>query len=104
MHKHYRGDVVYCPEDDVHFPTLTVKETLSFAVKTRIPNRRSRLHSRKEFVDNAVELLGTVFGLRQVMDNKVGNAAVHGVSGGQRKRVSIAEALAIRARLGAWDK
>lgn len=24
--KHFRGDVQYCPEDDVHFPTLTVNQ------------------------------------------------------------------------------
>lgn len=104
VHKHYRGDVIYCPEDDVHFPTLTVKETLSFAARTRMPNKQSRFGSRDDFTKNVVETLGTVFGLRHVMDTKVGNAAIRGVSGGQRKRVSIAEALATRARLGAWDK
>jgi ATP-binding cassette, subfamily G (WHITE), member 2, SNQ2 len=28
MHKHYRGDLGYAPEDDIHFPSLTVHETL----------------------------------------------------------------------------
>ncbi|THH12068.1 hypothetical protein EW145_g234 [Phellinidium pouzarii] len=104
VRKHYRGDVIYCPEDDVHFPTLTVKETLSFAVRTRMPRSSVRLNlSREEFVKGVVDTLGAVFGLRQVMDTKVGNAAIRGVSGGQRKRVSIAEALATRAKLGSWD-
>ncbi|KAI5121205.1 hypothetical protein M0805_006006 [Coniferiporia weirii] len=101
--KHYRGDVVYCPEDDVHFPTLTVRETLSFAARTRVPSSSARPGTRAEFVNGITDTLGTVFGLRHVMDTKVGNAAVRGVSGGQRKRVSIAEALATRAKLGAWD-
>ena len=26
--KHFRGDVQYCPEDDVHFPTHTADQTL----------------------------------------------------------------------------
>jgi ATP-binding cassette, subfamily G (WHITE), member 2, SNQ2 len=39
-----------------------------------------------------------------VRKTKVGDAAIRGVSGGERKRVSIAEALATRARLGCWDK
>ena len=28
MAKHYRGDIGYSPEDDIHFPTLTVRQTL----------------------------------------------------------------------------
>lgn len=106
VHKHFRGDVIYCPEDDVHFPTLTVQETLSFAARTRMPNKNVRLDgmSKDEYVETVTNTLGTVFGLRHVKDTKVGDAAIRGVSGGERKRVSIAEALATRAKLGAWDK
>ena len=50
--------------------------------------------SKKELEDELVETLCTVFGLREVRGTKVGNAAIRGVSGGQRKRISIAEALA----------
>ncbi|KAL5527915.1 hypothetical protein ACEPAG_6716 [Sanghuangporus baumii] len=105
IRKHFRGDVIYCPEDDIHFPTLTVEQTLKFAVRTRMPNKRARIGaaSRKQFTDDAVNTLATIFGLRHVKKTKVGNAAIRGVSGGQRKRVSIAEALATRARVGAWD-
>lgn len=106
MNKRLRGDVIYCPEDDVHFPTLTVSETLTFAARTRAPTRTARLNglSRAGYVDALTDILGTVFGLRHVKDTKVGNAAIRGVSGGERKRVSIAEALATRAKLGCWDK
>ena len=106
IHKHFRGDVIYCPEDDIHFPTLTVQETLSFASRTRIPNKNVRPDglTKSDYVDTMTSVLGTVFGLRHVKDTKVGNAAIRGVSGGERKRVSIAEALATRAKLGAWDK
>ena len=40
MYKHYRGDIQYSPEDDVHFATLTVRQTLDFAAKTRTPQAR----------------------------------------------------------------
>ena len=50
------------------------------------------------------QVLTTVFGLRHVVDTKLGGAALRGVSGGEKKRVSIAEALACRALLSAWDK
>ena len=103
--KHYRGDVTYCPEDDVHFPTLTVEQTLTFASKTRVPQKRPGDGiTRKEFVARAVEVLTTVFGLRHAKKTQVGDASIRGVSGGEKKRVSIAEALATRSILGAWDK
>ncbi len=123
----YKSDVLYCPEEDLHFPTLTVAETLAFAAYTRTPARKSRpdishaktsagkhggpipgknedAASREECVDLMVEVLLTVFGLRGVRDTKVGDAWVRGVSGGQKKRVSICEALASRGRVCCWDK
>lgn len=30
--KHYRGEVNYNEEDDLHFPTLTVEQTLDFSL------------------------------------------------------------------------
>ncbi|KAI0089451.1 pleiotropic drug resistance ABC transporter [Irpex rosettiformis] len=103
IEKHYRGDVQYCPEDDVHFPTLTVEETLRFASKTRAPKNRLEGRSRKEFEKTVVDLLMSVFGLRAQRDTKVGDAWVRGVSGGEKKRVSLAEVMATRCLLGAWD-
>ncbi|KAF8997054.1 pleiotropic drug resistance ABC transporter [Cyathus striatus] len=102
IQKHFRGDVQYCPEDDIHFPTLTVEQTLKFAATTRTPRGRGDL-SREQYVDNVVEMLMTIFGLRHTRNTPVGDAAIRGVSGGEKKRVSIAEALASRALVGAWD-
>ncbi|RDB27092.1 Brefeldin A resistance protein [Hypsizygus marmoreus] len=100
--KHYRGDVQYCPEDDVHFPTLTVQQTLDFAAKTRAP--KARLHaSRSEYVTKMTEVLMTIFGLKHTKNTPVGDAAIRGVSGGEKKRVSISEALATRSRVHSWD-
>ncbi|KAK7033390.1 pleiotropic drug resistance ABC transporter [Favolaschia claudopus] len=100
---HYRGDVQYCPEDDVHFPTLTVEQTLQFAAQLRAPPAKARLETREEYTESMVEILLTIFGLRHVRQTPVGDNAIRGVSGGQKKRVSIAEALATRMRIGAWD-
>lgn len=102
--KHYRGDVQYCPEDDVHFPTLTVEETLTFAAKTRTPRNRALGETRDLHVANAVEILTTVFGLKHVRGTPVGNAFIRGVSGGEKKRVSITESLATLSKLNSWDK
>src|SRR5437588_2446889 len=40
MHNNFRGEVIYNAEIDVHFPHLTVGETLSFAAQTRAPRNR----------------------------------------------------------------
>ena len=80
VEKHYRGDVQYCPEDDVHFPTLTVEETLTFAAKTRTPQSRLPDETREQHVNRVVDVLTTVFGLRHVRKTPVGDAAIRGVS------------------------
>ncbi|KAG1861109.1 ABC-2 type transporter-domain-containing protein [Suillus subalutaceus] len=101
--KQYRGDVIYCPEDDVHFPTLTVEQTLSFAIKTRTPHARFIDQSRDQFNRDVVDILIRIFGLHHARNTVVGNAAIRGVSGGEKKRVSIAEALSCRSLISSWD-
>ncbi|RDB26487.1 ABC transporter CDR4 [Hypsizygus marmoreus] len=71
--KHYRGDVQYCPEDDVHFPTLTVQQTLDFAAKMSTP--KAQLHAtRSEYVTKVTEVLMTIFGLKHTKNTPVGDA------------------------------
>ena len=101
---HYRGDVQYCPEDDVHFPSLTVEQTIGFAAKTRVPRARVQGLTRKQFWMQITDILMTLFGLRHVRKMPVGDAALRGVSGGEKKRVSISETLATRNLLACWDK
>jgi ATP-binding cassette, subfamily G (WHITE), member 2, SNQ2 len=101
--KHFRGDVTYCPEDDIHFPTLTVDETLRFAAKMRAPHNRFEENSRSNYVTNITNIIQTIFGLRHVKNTPVGDAAIRGVSGGEKKRVSIGEVLTLRSTITAWD-
>lgn len=103
MRKHFRSDVIYESELDVHFPHLTVEQTLKFAVSCKTPQLRVNNVPRKEYINRMTEILATVLGLRHVYKTKVGNDFVRGVSGGQRKRVSIGEAMACRATLSCWD-
>jgi len=103
LQRNFRGDVQYCPEEDVHFPTLTVEQTIGFAAETRTP--RNRLgKSRREYRDTVTDVLTTLFGLRQVRKTPVGNAQIRGISGGQKKRVSLAEVLATSPYIACWDK
>ncbi|KAK6725417.1 hypothetical protein SNK04_004222 [Fusarium graminearum] len=95
--KNYRGIVTYIPEDDLHLPTLTVRQTLDFALQNKTPKRW--LHQAPRFIQE----FGQAFGMTHVMDTLVGNEYIRGVSGGERKRVSILESLASDASVSAWD-
>ncbi|KAL7268661.1 hypothetical protein RUND412_008706 [Rhizina undulata] len=103
MKKRFRGDVVYNPEVDTHFPHLNVGQTLSFAAETHAPSTRLEGYSRARYVESLKDVLATTFGLRHTLSTKVGDDFVRGVSGGERKRVSIAEMLATKASVGYWD-
>ncbi len=88
---------------DVHFPHLTVDQTLKFAIACKTPNIRPKNVSRNQYINAYRDILATVFGLMHALNTKVGNDFVRGVSGGERKRVSIAEALSARASVYLWD-
>ncbi|CCF57077.1 hypothetical protein KAFR_0C00820 [Kazachstania africana CBS 2517] len=103
MMKKYKSDVIYNGEVDVHFPYLTVQQTLDFAIACKTPSTRVNNVSRKEYIESRRDLFATIFGLTHTYHTKVGNDFVRGVSGGERKRVSIAEALAANGSVYLWD-
>ncbi|KAJ7627633.1 ABC-2 type transporter-domain-containing protein [Mycena polygramma] len=103
MHKHFRGEVIYNAETDVHFPHLTVGQTLSFAAKARVPRTRIGGVTREQYAEHTRDLVMATFGLSHTVNTKVGNDFIRGVSGGERKRVSIAEAVLSGSPLQCWD-
>lgn len=82
-------------EDDVHFPTLTVNRTMKFALRNKVPRERpAHLQSSKDFVQEKRDgILGSL-GIAHTKKTLVGNEFIRGVSGGERKRVSLAEVMA----------
>ncbi|ORZ20017.1 ABC-2 type transporter-domain-containing protein [Lobosporangium transversale] len=102
IQKHHRGEVSYNQEDDFHYPTLTVRQTLEMALKTKTPSKRLQ-HHRRDFVRELLDVLTKMFGLTKQVDTIVGNAFIRGVSGGERKRLSIAEQMATRSVVNMWD-
>ncbi|KAK9453376.1 P-loop containing nucleoside triphosphate hydrolase protein [Dipodascopsis uninucleata] len=103
MMENYKGYVVYNPELDTHFPMITVKNTVDFALKMKTPRTRIDSLPRSKYISIMRDLWCTVFGLRHTYNTNVGNDFVRGVSGGERKRVSIVEALSCNASIYAWD-
>ena len=103
MHTWHRGEAIYTAEVDVHFPMLTVGDTLDFAARARAPRNIPGGVSRKVYAQHMRDMMMATFGISHTVNTRVGNDFVRGVSGGERKRVSIAEAALSGAPLQAWD-
>lgn len=90
--------------DDFHYPTLTVRETLETAIKAKTPRARlPEMERRKDFRDIFLDVLTKMYGLTRQKETLVGNAFIRGLSGGERKRLSIAEQMATRSSINMWD-
>ena len=101
--KGFKGDVVYNQENEKHFPHLLVGQTLEFAAAARTPSNRVLNTPREAFSKHMASVVMNVFGLSHTRNTKVGNDFVRGVSGGERKRVSIAEMALAGSPIAAWD-
>lgn len=103
VRKNFRGEVVYNAETEMHFPHLTVGETLKFAALARTPQNRLPGVTRDQHAEHVRDVMMASFGLMHTMNTKVGDDYVRGVSGGERKRVSIVEVCLSNAPLQCWD-
>jgi ATP-binding cassette subfamily G (WHITE) protein 2 (PDR) len=103
MHSYFRGEAIYTAEVDVHFPQLTAGYTLSFAAQARAPRHIPGGVSRQVYAEHRKDVIMAMFGISHTVNTRVGNDYVRGVSGGERKRVTIAEAALSGAPLQCWD-
>ncbi|MED6159112.1 ATP-binding cassette sub- G member 1 [Stylosanthes scabra] len=74
----------YVMQDDLLFPMLTVEETLMFAAEFRLPRTLSK-SKKKARVQALIDQLG----IRNAAKTVIGDEGHRGVSGGERRRVSI---------------
>lgn len=103
MHSQFQGEVVYTAEQDVHFPQLSVGVTLEFAALARTPRHPPGNIDRRAWAKYIRDVYMAIFGISHTVNTKVGNEYVRGVSGGERKRVSIAEAALGGSPFQCWD-
>jgi len=94
-------------QGDVHMANLTVRETLNFSLESSVadpkllenPNPQLlAMHKRK------VDLLLSVLGMHECAETIAGNAVIRGVSGGQKKRLTIGEFMITNARVLLLDE
>ena len=99
----FRGEAIYTAEVDTHFPMLSVGDTLYFAALSRAPYQIPGGISRSEYATHLRDVIMAMFGISHTINTRVGNDFVRGVSGGERKRVTISEAALSYAPLQCWD-
>jgi ATP-binding cassette, subfamily G (WHITE), member 2, PDR len=97
----YKGEAIYTAEVDHHFPRLTVGETLYFAARARCP--QSLMQHKHEYAEHIRDVVMAMLGIAHTKNTRVGNDFIRGVSGGERKRVSIAEAVLSYSPWQCWD-
>lgn len=98
MKRAHKGECLYLAELDVHFPELTTEQTLTFAANTRRNEESTSEHVHQQSWDVA-----SMFHLGSAFHTQVGNGTIRGLSGGEERRVSLAEALISDAQLQCWD-
>ncbi|KAJ5524367.1 ABC multidrug transporter atrF [Penicillium frequentans] len=100
----YRGQIVINTEEEVFFPTLTVGQTMDFATRLKVPFKLPNgVESAEAYREESKKFLLEAMGISHTENTKVGNEYVRGVSGGERKRVSIIECMATRGSVFCWD-
>lgn len=99
----HRGEAIYIADSDDHFPHLTVGDTLSFVARARRLREIPKGLNELEFTQHLRDVAMAIFGIAHTSRTRVGNAYVSGTSGGERRRVTIAEAALVGAPLQFWD-
>ena len=92
MYHEFHGQCVYQAEADIHFPLLTTRQTLHFTAEARAPKDARKLSgvTRKTYAEQVLEVTASSLGLSKALATQIGNDFVQGISGGERKRTSIA--------------
>ncbi|CAA0291472.1 ABC transporter G family member 10 [Arabidopsis thaliana] len=78
----YRRVSGFVPQEDALFPFLTVQETLTYSALLRLKTKRKDAAAK-------VKRLIQELGLEHVADSRIGQGSRSGISGGERRRVSI---------------
>lgn len=97
--KGYRRAVAYVQQDDSLYGTLTVKECIEYSAMLRLP-RSMTVDEKEEQVWKTIDELH----LSHIAHNQIGCSGKVGVSGGERKRVSIGMELVSRATVLMLDE
>ncbi|KAI8588455.1 hypothetical protein BDZ88DRAFT_194973 [Geranomyces variabilis] len=81
----YRSIVGYVDQEDTLMPTLTVYETVLYSALLRLPRSMSTKEKEERVMETLIEL-----DILHIANRRIGTTGERGISGGEKRRVSIA--------------
>ncbi|GMI99417.1 ARABIDOPSIS THALIANA WHITE-BROWN COMPLEX HOMOLOG PROTEIN 11, CUTICULAR DEFECT AND ORGAN FUSION 1 [Hibiscus trionum] len=88
------GTSAYVTQDDTLMTTLTVREAVYYSAQLQLPDSMSNSQKKER-----AEMTITEMGLQDSMDTRIGGWSTKGLSGGQKRRVSICIEILTRPKL-----
>ncbi|KAJ0041366.1 hypothetical protein Pint_27609 [Pistacia integerrima] len=88
------GTSAYVTQDDTLMTTLTVKEAVYYSAQLQLPDSMPK-SEKKERAEMTIREMG----LQDAMDTRIGGWSQKGLSGGQKRRVSICIEILTRPKL-----
>ena len=84
----FRGNIGYVPQDDIVYPQLTVGESLYYTARLRLP-----ADTTDDEIAHKIATVLEALEIGHTRETKIGDALSKGISGGERKRVNLAQEL-----------
>ncbi|KAM7523762.1 hypothetical protein LguiA_013664 [Lonicera macranthoides] len=88
------GTSAYVTQDDTLMTTLTVEEAVNYSAQLQLPSTMSK-SEKKERAETTIREMG----LQDSMNTRIGGWSTKGLSGGQKRRVSICIEILTRPKL-----
>lgn len=94
-----KKQIGFVAQNDILYPHLTVTETLVFTALLRLPDSLTK----KEKIEHAEHVINEL-GLNRCRNSMIGGPLFRGISGGEKKRVSIGQEMLVNPSLLLLDE